>query len=190
MEPPDFTFDVPLTCKVSIILGTARHEFHDVIILFQFTGKVAQVIAQDRVGLTLLGDIDHQVGVVVEDAFPQQLKGFIQPESGPTGGETGHKDVEVGGDRDVFLLVLVMHLHHLVIHNGDMTYVKPVRIEELVKGLGIIKFFDLGFVEPLSKLAPHGIQHHLGQGTETRILRDLGVLQLDALMLLVVSDVG
>ena len=188
-EPPDFAFDFAFVCGVAIILGTARHEFHDVIILFQFTGKVAEVIAQDRVGLTLLGDIDHRVGVVVQDAFPQQLKGFIHLEPGPTGGEAGHKDVEIGGDGGVFLLVLVVDLYHVVIDDGDMTYIHGICVQESVKGLGIMKFVDLGFVEPLSKLAPHGIEHHLGQGTETRILVDLAVLQLDTFVLVVLPDV-
>jgi len=58
-----------------------------------------------------------------------------------------------------------------------------------MKGLGIIKFLDSGLVEVLSKLAPHGIKHHFGQGAQTRILLDLVVLQLDALMLEVLTEI-
>ena len=50
-KAPDFAFHVTILGLVPIILGTARHEFHDVIIGVQFTRKLAEVIAQDRVGL-------------------------------------------------------------------------------------------------------------------------------------------
>ena len=53
-ESPHFTFDFAFLCGVAIILGTTRHEFDDVIILSQFTGKLAEVIALGRVGLTLV----------------------------------------------------------------------------------------------------------------------------------------
>ena len=79
-----------------------------------------------------------------------------------TGGETGHKDVEVGGDGDVFVLELVMHLHHVVIDDGHVTNIHRISIQELMKALRIIKGFDLGLVKTLSKLAPHGIEHHFG----------------------------
>ena len=45
-----------------------------------------------------------------------------------------------------------------------------------MKGLGVVKFLDLGFVETLSELAPHGIEHHFGQSAQTRIVFDLVVL--------------
>ena len=40
-----FAFDLSLLGFIPIIIGTSRHEFDDVIILFQFTGKLAEVIA-------------------------------------------------------------------------------------------------------------------------------------------------
>ena len=55
-----------------------------------------------------------------------------------------------------------MYLHHLVVDHGDVPYVHGIRLQETVEGLRILKGFDLGFVEALSKLAPHGIQHHFG----------------------------
>ena len=58
-----------------------------------------------------------------------------------------------------------------------------------MKGLGIIKWLDLGLVEALSKLAPHGIEHHFGQGAQTRVVFDLVVLQPDAFVLLVLAKV-
>ena len=48
----DFAFVFALLGFVPIILGTARHEFFDVIISFQFAGKLSEVISQRRVGLS------------------------------------------------------------------------------------------------------------------------------------------
>ena len=96
VESPDFAFDFALFGFVPIILGAARHEFFDVIVVVQFTRKLAEVITQDRVRLTLLFDVKDRVGVIVQDAFPQQFQRFIEAETGPTGGETGYKNVQVG----------------------------------------------------------------------------------------------
>ena len=54
VESPHFAFDVPLVGLVAIVLGTRRYEFCNVVVGVQFTGKVAEVIAQDRVGLPLV----------------------------------------------------------------------------------------------------------------------------------------
>ena len=160
-EAPHFAFHVTLLGLVAVILGTARHEFHDVIVGVQFTGKLAEVIAQDRVGLSRFLQVNDRVGVIVEDAFPQLFQRFVEAETGPTGGETGDEDVEVGCYRNVFVLILEMDLYHGVVHDGDVTHVRGIGIQELVKGLEIIKGFDLGLVETLSELASHGIEHHL-----------------------------
>ena len=73
LEPPHFAFDFALFGFVPIILGTARHEFFHVIVVVQFTCKVAEVIAQDRAGLSLLFYVNDRVGVIVQDTFPQQF---------------------------------------------------------------------------------------------------------------------
>ena len=36
-EPPPFAFDVPVLGGVPVILGTARHEFFNVIVVIKFT---------------------------------------------------------------------------------------------------------------------------------------------------------
>ena len=64
-ESPHFTFDMPLVGLVAIVLGTRRHEFRNVVVGVQFTGKVAEVIAQGRVGLILVLQEDDGVRVVV-----------------------------------------------------------------------------------------------------------------------------
>ena len=71
-----------------------------------------------------------------------------------------------------------------------MAHVQSAGIQETMEGMRVMKGLDLGFVEALSKLAPHGIEHHFGQRAEPRILLNLVVLQLDAFLLEVVLDVG
>ena len=58
-----------------------------------------------------------------------------------------------------------------------------------MEGLRVVKRLDLGLVETLSKLTPHGIEHHFSEGTQPGILLDLVVLQLNAFMLEVLSKV-
>ena len=82
-----------------------------------------------------------------------------------------------------------MYLHQLVIDDGDVTHVQSTGIQETMEGLRIMNFLDLGLVEALSKLAPHGIEHHFGQGAEPRVVFDFVVLQLDTFMLEVLSKV-
>ena len=83
-----------------------------------------------------------------------------------------------------------MDLQHLVVDNGHVTYIQAIGVQETVEGLGVIKFLDLGLVESLAKLAPHGIEHHFSQGTQPWILFDFVIVQLDALLLVVIIDVG
>ena len=87
-ETPHFTFYLTLVGLVAIVLGTSRHEFHNVVVLFQFTRKIAEVMTQVWVGLSLVCVVDDGVCVVVQ--------GLVEFETGPTGRETGDEDVEVG----------------------------------------------------------------------------------------------
>ena len=66
-----------------------------------------------------------------------------------------------------------MYLHHLVIDNGDVSYVHGIRIQETVESLRIIKGLDLGLVQALSKLAPHGVEHEFSEGTQSFVFLDL-----------------
>ena len=66
------------------------------ILLVDFTRKVAEVITQVWVGLAFVCNEDDRVGVVVQHTFLQLLQGGIESEPGPTGSETGDEDVKVG----------------------------------------------------------------------------------------------
>ena len=83
-----------------------------------------------------------------------------------------------------------MDLHQVLIDDGDVSYVQSAGIQETMEGLMVMKGLDLGFVEALTKFAPHGIEHHFGQRAEPRVLLDFVVLQLDAFVFEVVFDVG
>ena len=82
-----------------------------------------------------------------------------------------------------------MDFEHAVVDDEHVTYVQGIGVQETVKGSGIVKLLDLGLVETLSELAPHGIEHHFGQRAQTRIVFDLVVLQLDALVFVVLANV-
>ena len=110
-------------------------------------------------------------------------------ETCPTSGETGYENVEVGGHRDVFFLMLIVNVHEVVVHDGDVTDIQAVGIQETVEGLGVVECLDLDLVETLPELAPCGIQHHFGQLPQTCIVLNLVVLQLDVLVLIVLADV-
>ena len=82
-EAPHFAFDVAVLGFVAVILGTARHEFFDGIVVVQFTRKLAEVIAQDRVGLTRFLQVNDGVGVIVQDAFPPTVPRLRRGGAGP-----------------------------------------------------------------------------------------------------------
>jgi len=95
-ETSDFTLHFAFLCGVTIILGTTRHEFQNVVVLVQFTRKIPEVMTQVWVGLSFVCVVDDGVCVVVQDPFSLGFQGLVEFETGSTGGETGDEDVEVG----------------------------------------------------------------------------------------------
>jgi len=70
-EPSDLTFDLSLIGLIAVVFGSPDHKFFDVLILFQFTRKIAQVRTQVRVELTgFLLQVDDGICVVIQDTFP------------------------------------------------------------------------------------------------------------------------
>ena len=95
-EPAHLALDFAILGLVTVILGSTRTELHNVIVRFQFAGELTEVVSQRRVGLSRFLEIDDRVRVEVEHALAQEFEGFVETESCPTGGETGHEYVEVG----------------------------------------------------------------------------------------------
>ena len=95
-EPTDLALDFAVLGLVAVILGASRHEFCDVIVRFQFTGKLTEVVSQRRVGLSRFLEIDDRVRVKIQHTLAQEFKSFVETETRPTGGETGHENIDVG----------------------------------------------------------------------------------------------
>ena len=95
-ETPHLAFNVTQFGLVAIVLGTRRHEFRNVVVGVQFTGEVTEVLVQGRVRLPFVLQEDDGVRVVIQHPVPQWFEGGIESKSSPTGGETGHEDVQVG----------------------------------------------------------------------------------------------
>ena len=95
-EPTDLALDFPVLGLITVILRASRHEFGDVIVRFQFTGKLTEVVSQRRVGLSRFLEIDDRVRVKIQHALTQEFKSFAKTETHPTGRETGHEHIEVG----------------------------------------------------------------------------------------------
>ena len=110
-------------------------------------------------------------------------------EPGPTGGEAGHEDVQVGRQRLAVVLFGVVHFHAVFGQGADVPDIVLVAVQELLEGLGLGRFPHLHFVVALAKFAPHGVEHHLGQGATSGIVLHLVVIQVDAFPSRVVVEV-
>ena len=69
-ETPHLAFNVTKFGLVTIVLGTRRHEFRNVVVGIQFTREVPEVIAQVRVGLAFVLQEDDGVRVVIQHPVP------------------------------------------------------------------------------------------------------------------------
>ena len=67
--------------------------------------------------------IDDRVSVEVEDAFLKLLQVTVEFESGVTGGESGHEDVDASVVGLVLFEVGVDDFQSLVVGESDLTYV-------------------------------------------------------------------
>ena len=188
-EPPHFADGLAGLGLVAVILGPRRAELHDAVAVLQLIFEFAQVLAQGRTGLTGTVRQHHRVRVEVQDLFPQQLQGLVEAEPGPTGGEAGHEDVQVGRQGLAVVLFGVVDFHAVFGQGADVQDIILVTVQEVVEGLGLSKFPDLHFVMALTKFAPLGVEHHLGQGATSWIVLHLVVIQVDAFPSRVVVEV-
>ena len=188
-EPPHFADGLAGPGLVAVILGPRRAELHDAVAVPQLIFKFAHVLAQGRTGLTGTVRKHHRVRVEVQDLFPQQLQGFVEAEPGPTGGDAGHEDVQVGRQGLTVVLFGVVHFHAVFGQGADVPDIILVAVQEVVEGLGLSKFPHLHFVMALTKFAPHGVEHHLGQGATSGIVLLLVVIKVDAFLSRVVVEV-
>ena len=83
----------------------------------------------------------------------------------------------------------VVDFHAVFARGADVPDIILVAVQELVEGLGLGKLPHLHFDVALTKFAPHGVEHHLGQGATSRIVLHLVVIQVDAFPSRVVVEV-
>ena len=83
----------------------------------------------------------------------------------------------------------ILDFHAVFGQGADVPDIILVAVQELVEDLGLSKFPDLHLVMALAKFGPHGVEHHLGQGSTSRILLHLVVIQLGAFPSRVVVEV-
>ena len=188
-EPSHFADGLAGPGLVAVILGPRRAELHDAVAVPQLIFEFAQVLAQGRTSLTGTVRKHHRVRVEVPDLFPQQLQGLVETEPGPTGGEAGHEDVQVGRQGLAVVLFGVVDFHVVFGQGADVPDIILVAVQEVVEGLGLSKFPHLHLVMALAKFAPHGVEHHLGQGATSGIVLHLVVIQVDAFPSRVVVEV-
>ena len=97
-ETADLAFYFSVLGLVTVVLRTARTEFHNMVARIEFAFEIAKVGAswgvQRWVARTM--EVDNRIGVEVENAFAEMIEGSIETESGMTGGEGGNEDVEIG----------------------------------------------------------------------------------------------
>ena len=188
-EPLHFADGLAGPGLVAVVLGPRRAELLDAVAVPQLIFEFAQVLPQGRTGLTGTVHKHHRVGVEVQDLFSQQLQGLVEAEPGPTGGEAGHEDLQVGRQGLAVVLFGIVDFHAVFGQGADVPDIILVAVQELVEGLGLSKFPDLHLVIALAKFTPHGVEHHLGQGVTPGIAIDVVVIQSDAFPLRVVVEV-
>ena len=79
------------------------------------------------------------------------------------------------------ILLGVIHFQLVFGQEAHIANVILITVQELVKGLGLSEFPDLGLVVALAKFPPHGVEHHLGQGVTSGIVLHLVIIQPDSL---------
>ena len=188
-EPPHFADGLAGPGLVAVILGPRRAELHDAVAVPQLIFEFAQVLAQGRTGLTGTVRKHHRVRVEVQDAFPKQLQGLVEAELGPTGGEAGHEDVQVGRQGLAVVLFGIVDFHAVFGQGADVPDIILVTVKEVMEGLGLSKLPDWYLVMALAKFSPHGVEYYLGQGTTSGIAIDVVVIQVDAFPSRVVVEV-
>ena len=119
-EPAYLAFDFSVFGSVPLILRARGCKLDDVISGFELAGELSEMISQGWDGL--IGSMREDDGIRVE---VQHLFGVgsaqsfsVEFESGPTRGETGHKDVDIGLNGICLLHVFVDHFDHFVVHDA------------------------------------------------------------------------
>ena len=155
--------------------------------LIELVCELTKMSSRHFFGFTRTTHIKDGIRVKVNDPFGETFESLVQMESCPAGGKGSHE--LVGVDVQVFTLTLrfVVDLHQVFVQTADVAHIVLVRIHEHMKRLRIVEHFVLHEIVPLTKLAPHGVQRHLGAGTQAGIFLNVVRLQLGPFM---TSEIG
>ena len=190
-ETADLAFGFTMGGQVAIVFRSHGTEFDDVVAWVEFVGEIAEKITERGLDRRIFGslDKDDEIGIPMENPQTEMIKGSVKMESGVTGGETGHEDVEIGRIGFTVLLHLVVDFHTFFGDRSDPLNVVGAAVKELPELGRIDEFFDLHLVGLLSEFTPHRIQHQFSQCTFTGVFPDIGMLEDDVFVFTPVSDV-
>ena len=160
-ETADLTFGFTAGGHVAVVFGSSGTEFDDVVALVEFIREIAEKIAERGLDRWIVGSLDEddRIGVGIENLWTEMIEGAVEMESGMTGGETGHEDVEIGRIGFAVMLHLVVDFDPFFGDGADPAHVVSATVQELPEVRWSDKFFDLCLVGLLPEFTPHGIQH-------------------------------
>ena len=190
-ETADLTFGFTAGGHVAVVLGSFGTEFNDVVAWVEFIGEVTEKIPKRGLDGWIVGSLDEDdgIGVGIENPWIEMIEGAVEMESGMTGGETGHKDVEIGRIAFAVVLHLVVDFDPFFGDGADPAHVMGTAVQELPEIRWIDKLFDLCLVGLLPEFTPHGIQHAFSQSTLTGVFADIGMVENNVFAFVPLSDV-
>ena len=75
----DFTFRLIIVASVPIVFRPTQTKFRNVLTGFKFVGEFTEMGAEGDVRLIRTMHIEDGIRVVIEDLFPEEFQGFVQP---------------------------------------------------------------------------------------------------------------
>ncbi|XP_044165623.1 uncharacterized protein LOC122949621 [Acropora millepora] len=190
-ETADLAFGFTAGGHVAVVLGSSGTEFDDVVAWVEFIGEITEKIPERGLDGWIVGalDKDDRIGVGIENPRTEMIEGAVEMESGMTGSETGHEDIEIGRIRFAVVLHLVVDFDPFFGDGADPAHVMGTAIQELPEIGRIDEFFDLCLVGLLPEFPPHGIQHEFRQSTLPGVLADIGMMENNVFAFVPSSDV-
>ena len=105
------TFGPTMEGQVSIFFGSIGTKFDEVVTWVEFSREITKKVTAEGFDRLMNGSLnkDNRIGLGIENPLTKMVQGLV--ESGMTGGETGHKHIEIGRIGFTVLLHLVMDFH-------------------------------------------------------------------------------
>ena len=190
-ETADLAFGFTAGGHVAVVFGSSGTEFDDVVAWVEFIGEIAEKITERGLDRWIVGSLDEYdgIGVGIESPRTKMIEGAVEMESGMAGGETGHKDIEIGRIGFAALVHLVVDFDPYFGDGAEPSYAVGTAVQEVPEIGWIDKFFDLCLVGLLPEFTPHGIQHEFSQSTLTRVFAGIGKVEDDVFAFVPSSDV-